>query len=231
MPTSNQDNVSAISRRLAKLREQPLNMSVFDAKLKALLPPDATGEHLQRSLRMRIGTFLSPLRAAAALLILASIAAAYLFLVSAQPVSASPQEMAAIYERAVADQDHTMAVSSIDEARAAIHRKWPKSPDFAAPGNMSVMSCCVHEVGKRQLGCVTFTVDGVPVMLAVADAKEICSPSGEARMISGERYVVASSNQVNMVMRQDNGVWTCLMGRLSIERLAEVAGSTRAERP
>lgn len=213
----------AISRRLAKLREQPISTSVLDARLKSILPPGATdGEPAPR---MRFWTRRSVLSAVAAMLVAALTVLSAFTILAPRPVFASPQEMAVIHESAVMMQGHTMSVSTIEDARAALRRQWPGSSMISAPDDMPVMSCCVHEIGKRQMGCVTFEVDDVPVTMAVADAREIRSPHGNKRVIGDTEYVVGSADGVNMVMSQRDGVWTCVMGRLPLERLANVAAS------
>lgn len=217
----------AIGRRLAKLRERPISTSVFDARLRSMLPVGASQSEVDLPDRWRLSLLLSPMRAAAALLLIALTVAAAIWVFSPNPVLASPQEMAEIHDIAVAQQGHSMSVSTIEEARAALRRQWPNSPQITAPDDLQVLSCCVHEIGKRQMGCVTFEVDGVPVTMAVADAKQVRSPHGEQRIIDGVPYVVGSANGVNMVMSKRGGVWTCVMGRFPLERLAQIAGSFR----
>ena len=89
------------------------------------------------------------------------------------------------------------------------------------------MHCCVHEIGRKQMACLTFSVDQQPITLAMASSRDIRSPHGEARTINGREYRIDSSDGVNMVMSEVDGTWMCLMGRLPIERLVELADAIR----
>lgn len=212
----------AVARRLAKLRSRPMDMAAFDAKLKAALPAKRASPE-----RMFLWPILTPMRAVAASL-LVGVTLFFAFVVlTPQPAMATPQRLAAIYEDAVGGRSHATNVTSIEEARATLRRKWPESPVVPDVSDMQLMHCCVHEIGRKQMACLTFSVDAQPITLAMASSRDIRSPHGEARTINGRDYRIDSSDGVNMVMSEVDGTWMCLMGRLPIERLVELADSIR----
>jgi hypothetical protein len=209
----------AVSERLAELRARPIDSAAFDAKFKALVPPPAS-DSPQRSRWM-----IWPARAVAACALVGLVSLAFIAFLS-QPVMATPVRMAQVYEETVAGRGHTTPVRTIDEARAVLRGQWTESPLVPETvDDMQVMSCCVHEVGRQRMACVTFTVDDSLVTMAMAPSKEIKTPGGETRVVGDRRYVVHSENGVNMAMSEQHGTWVCVMGRLPIDRLIEIARS------
>jgi hypothetical protein len=213
----------AVARRLSKLRSMPMDTAAFDAKLRAALP--AAGSSSER--RLLMWPVSTPLRAVAASLILGLTLFFMFVLMSPRPALATPQRMAEIYQSAIDGRSHSTKVTSIEEARAALHRKWPESPVVPDVNNMQLMHCCVHEIGRKQMACLTFEVGDAKVTLAIAPSRDIRSPHGESRVINGREYLVGTSDGVNMVMSESDDTWMCLMGELPIERLAELANSIR----
>ncbi|HRK30636.1 MAG TPA: hypothetical protein PLD59_06110 [Tepidisphaeraceae bacterium] len=213
----------AISKRLAKLRSRPVDLSTFDARLKAALPPstDSSRPHVL------LWPFVSPLRAVAASLVVGALLAAVVLLSSSSPALATPQRMADIYNSAVDRKNHPTTVSTANEAREVLRRKWPDAPVVPEVQDLQLMHCCVHEIGRKQMACVTFLVEEQPVTLAFASSRDVRSPHGETKVIDGQSFVVGSADGVNMVMSERGGTWMCLMGKLSVERLSEIARTIR----
>lgn len=203
----------AVSRRLRRLASMPVDTSRLDAALRRALPGAPA--------RLRV----TPLRAlAAALLLGVALGLAFAGFGSGAAL-ASAERLADIHRSAVAGNERTTPVASIAEARAALRRKWPDTPELPELPEHRAISCCVHEIGRRQMACITFEIDGVPVTLALAGARDIRMPHGESRRIDGAEYIVGESGGIHMVMQRRGSTWLCLMGRLSTERLAEVARS------
>jgi hypothetical protein len=167
------------------------------------------------------------LRAVAASLVVGVLLAAIVLMISSSPALATPQRMAAIYNSAVDGKNHPTTVATANEAREVLRRKWPDAPVVPEVQDLQLMHCCVHEIGRKQMACVTFLVEEQPVTLAFASARDVRSPHGETKVIDGESFVVGSADGVNMVMSERGGTWMCLMGRLSVERLSEVARTIR----
>jgi hypothetical protein len=240
----------AVQRRLAKLSARPMDTAAFDAALRRRLAEEASaglaptltlaGTDREPTRPATVPAWsnpftkvFSPLRAVAATLLmsLALVAGIVAWSASAGPAVASPQRLAEVHNDAVAGRGLSSVVHSIDEARAALQRKWPGTPELPEPRDLEVMSCCVHEIGRRQMACVTFRIDETPVTLAVASRRDIRSPHGQARDIAGRRYLVGSADGINMVMSEHEGTWMCLMGRLPMERLAEIVEELRVSTP
>ena len=120
---------------------------------------------------------------------------------------------------------HVTIVDSVRAANAALGHKCPGLPAVPELPKDHVMSCCVHDLGHKKLACVAIDVDGVPVSLAVADAADVKMPPCEALMIGGVAYHVQSQDGINMVMTERSGRWVCLMGKVPVNRLAELAKS------
>lgn len=217
----------SVARRLARLRDRPLEMSAFEARIKAAIPPPAThskeAEDEEQG-RWIVFQMFSPFRAVAAALLLAITAYLAFLAFNPQPVLAHPERLASIYEEAVERHGHgAVSVSSLAEAKAALKASWEDVPALPDAANaMQLMSCCVHEIGKKRMACVTFEVDNAPVTLALAPSKDIRCPVGEIRVVNGNRYVLGSSNGVNMAMVERDGKWSCVMGKLPQEKLIDV---------
>lgn len=221
-PDHHEEEVTrAVSQRLAKLRTRPLDLTAFDSRLKSALPKSSGGA------RVLIWPFASPMRALAASFIVGAVIAAIVLLTSSTPALATPQRMAEIYNSAVDRKNHPTTVSTADEARDVLRRKWPDAPVIPEVKDLQLMHCCVHEIGRKQMACVTFLVEEQPVTLAFASARDVRSPHGETKIIDGQPFVVGSADGINMVMSEQSGTWMCLMGRLPIERLSEIARAIR----
>jgi hypothetical protein len=120
-------------------------------------------------------------------------------------------------------RSHTMKVSSIEAAGAALSRQWPKAPNLPDMPDDHVMACCVHEVGRKKMACVSLLVDNVQITMAVADSADVKVPRGTTMVRDGVTYHIESAKGVNMAMTERGGRWVCLMGRLPVDRLVELA--------
>jgi hypothetical protein len=96
-------------------------------------------------------------------------------------------------------------------------------PTGATQPQAHVMACCIKSVQNKRVACVLLKSDGVPVTMAVADAKDVRSPKSLVVVHSGTRYHVQSSGSLNMVMSEREGRWVCLIAELPAERLMGLA--------
>ncbi len=212
---------AAISRRLAKLRSIPVDTSNLEHHIEAVVGRP----------HRRIGwqmSWLRPMRAIAASFLVMGLIAALVIASSSGPVLASAATMAQVHEDVLSGHMATTPVGSIQAANTVLAAKLPggpKMPDM--PQQDQVMSCCVHEVGRKKMACVAMLVDGVRVTVAVADAADVKMPMCPAVKIAGVDYHTQSHGGVSMAMTERNGRWVCVMGKLSVERLAEVAATMR----
>jgi hypothetical protein len=212
----------AVARRLARLRSSPMEAVEFDARLTASLQAAGRSSGL-----LRLWPMLTPVRAVAAVFLVGLTLLFAFVVLNPRPALATPQRLAAIYADAVGGNAHSTKVTTIEEARAALRRKWPDSPIVPDVSDMQLMHCCVHEVGRKQMACITFEVDQQPVTLAIASSSDIRAPHGNVQTIHGRDYRVGSAGGVNMVMSERDGSWMCVMGRLPLERLAELSDEIR----
>lgn len=211
-----------VARRLAKLRSTTVDTTAFDTKLREALSVERSPNY--RLIRWPV---LTPIRAVAASFLVVTTLSLVFIILTSRPAVATPQKLAAIFENAVSGQPYTTKVSSIQEAQAVMRRKWPESPILPDVSDMQLMQCCVHQIGRKKMACLTFYVDQQPITLAMASVHDIRSPYGEVRTVNGQEYRIGSAEGVNMVMSEVDGTWMCLMGRLPIERLITLINEIR----
>jgi hypothetical protein len=208
----------ATSARLSKLRTMPVETAGLRRAVEAAVPPPVT------PLR---AVWLRPMRAVAASLVVIGALAAVILFWSAQPVLASPQQLAALHDHNISGSSHATPVTSLDAARGVLSRQWPGAPGLPMVEQGQVTSCCVHHLGRKKVACVCLHVDGTPVSLVVGDADDLDAPGSTTVTKNGVTYQVHSSGGVNMLMAEHAGRWVCIMGRLPAERLAALAGDLR----
>lgn len=212
----------ATSRRLAQLRDVPVDTDRLLRMIEAEIPRESAAP------RRKWLTWLSPIRAAAASLLVFTLIAALVISSSSGPVLASADQLAQIHQEVLAaDGSHVRPVTSIADANAGFSAEWPGAPMVPELPNKHARSCCIHRMGQKRMACVMFEVDGVPVTMAVAAAADVKLPAGETRDIGGVTYHVQSHEGINMIMTERGGRWVCLMGEVPINRLVELAPSLR----
>jgi len=224
MKTTHSDNLGELDQptadRLARLASFPVDTSKLAATLRQQIPA------LQAAQPRRL--WLRPMRIAAAILVVIAGIIAAMMLFPGGPALASPDALAYVHEQMVSGQSHGVRkVTSIDAAAAALAEDWPQRPALPDMPDHNVMACSVHEVGRKKMACIALMVNEVPVTMAVADSADIKTPQGTILVRDGITYRVQSSGGVNMAMTERNGRWICLMGRLSVDQLVELAGKLR----
>ena len=217
---------AATARRLSALRTVPVDMSRLTRAIESEVPKPTTAS-MRHASPARRPIWLSPLRAAAASLLVFGAIAALIIASSSGPALASTDRLLAVHEAVLSGKDHAVPVRSIEGANDALSRHWPDAPALPSVRHDEVMSCCVHRVGRQKVACAAMKIDGVAVSMAVADASDIKMPEGEKIQRDGATYHVQSTKGVNMAMTERNGRWACLMGSLPVERLVEVLETLR----
>ena len=218
----------ATSARLAKLRSMPVDTSRLQRALAADIPwprkQPAAGE---RSRLLRLGWWLQPLRAAAASFVLLAIIAAALIASAGGPALASASQMARMHEDLVSGRTPVMQVGSIEAANRMLSGQWPDGPTVPEAPQSHVMACCMKSVKDKKVACVLLKSEGEPVTLTVANATDMRLPKSPTEVRNGVTYNVQSADQLNMVMAERNGRWVCLIGRLPVDRLIELAAELK----
>jgi hypothetical protein len=219
----------ATSRRLGRLRTMPVETGRLDQMLRAAVPAVVGVDEAASSSRWSIGYFLRPMRAVAASLILIAGIAALLLVNSSGAALASTEQMARMHEDLVSGRVPVTEVKSLEEAgqmlggKGAAVPSLPSMPTGATQPQAHVMACCIKSVQNKRVACVLLKSEGVPVTMAVADAKDVRSPKSPVVVHSGTRYHVQSSGSLNMVMTEREGRWVCLIAELPAERLMGLA--------
>ncbi|MGE5609238.1 MAG: hypothetical protein ACM359_08285 [Bacillota bacterium] len=220
MNTPDSDHLGELDRatthRLSRLASFPVDTSKLAATLRQQIPAPQAEQPRHMWLR--------PMRIAAAILVLIGGIIAALIFSSGGPALASPDVLAHVHEEMIAGQSHGVRkVTSIDAAAAALSEEWPQRPALPDMPEDHVMSCCVHEVGRKKMACIALMVNEIPITMAVADSSDIKTPEGTVLVRDGITYRVQSSGGVNMAMTERNGRWICLMGRLPVEQLIQLS--------
>ena len=205
----------ATAARLARLRTMPVDTSRLDASLRGVIPAPR---------RQRAGVIWGrPLRAAAAMLVTFGVVAAILLSSSGGPALASAAQMAQMHDDLVSGKTPVMRVGSVDEANRALNAQWPGSPGIPSMPADHVMACCMKSVKNKKVACVLLRTETEPVTMTVANASDMKMPTSPTQVRDGITYHVQSFNDLNMVMTERNDRWICLIGRLPVGKLMDLA--------
>lgn len=204
----------AVSRRLARLGGMPVDTGGLDRMLLAKLPPNP-----QSTLRL----WIRPLRAVAAVLVVALAIAGVLVFSGGGPVQASPSMMAQMHRDLVAERVAVMKVDSIDEAGQMLARHLQGDPNLPQAPDAHVMACCMREVKDKKVACVLLRSDNVPVTLTIARAADMKLPRSPTVVRNGLKYHVEKIEELTMVMTEREGRWICLVSELSADALIQIA--------
>ncbi|MDB5326890.1 MAG: hypothetical protein JWM57_2459 [Phycisphaerales bacterium] len=211
---------AAVSQRLRRLAEMPLDTSRLERAIETALASD-------RANRFRISYWLKPMRAVAASLALMAVLATLLVTASGGPVLASAAEMAKFHDDLVRGNVQVMQVDSLQAADKAIAAQWAQSPQLPGVPQEHAMACCMRSVKNKKVACVLLKNDGQPVTMTVANAADMQLPQSAVQTRAGIQYHVQSVGDVNMVMTEREGRWVCLVARLSVDRLMDLASNLR----
>lgn len=210
----------ATARRLAKLREMPVDTSRLDRLIESRIPPP----HAVPDVVFR----LRPLRAAAAAVALLAIVGAMIWSLSGGAAQASPQVLAQFHEELVSGKIPAIRVDSIAQANQALAEQWKQAVQIPEIPSEHVIFCCMRQIQDKRVACVLLRGMGdVPVTMAVAKARDMKMSGGEIRAYKGLLFHIYSSGRLNMAMTERDGRWICLISQLPVENLMEIAGEIR----
>jgi hypothetical protein len=196
-----------------------LNDSALSAN-RDQLSPNENKKHANSSVRAL--RFWRPWAAVAAGLVLVAIVGMALL----QGRAAQASEMVQLHRDIVSGKVHTMPVESVAEVNEAFAAFGKNGVKIEAP-QMAVMSCCMQQVGSRQVYCVLLKEEGVPVTLTIADAGAVEAAKSPAVMHKGVEYHVEAAGDLTMVTTERGGRRVCLIGALAAERLMGLAEGLR----
>jgi hypothetical protein len=213
MENENEDRQeSALTSRLAKLGNVPVDTSRLERALASKLPPP-TG-HVRRRLWKPF------LAIAASVLLTAALAFP---LLQGREVQASPVMMAQMYHDMVDGRVPTMHATSLEEANHAIAALSGNFPTLPQPPASHMMACCMRNVGNKKVACILLDNAGTPVTMVVANASDMQSPTSPLLLKDGVTYHVQTTGNLNMVMTERDHRWICLISELSLDKLVELA--------
>ena len=216
----------ALSDRLRKLRSMPVELGNLQRFVEKEIGPPPGAER-RREPRTVSWWQRGATRAAAASLLIGTLVLALVLNGSSGPVLASAERLAEIHGEVEPGGGHAAHVDSIPAANRALAKEKPGAPLLPEIQTSRVMNCCVHSLGRKTLSCASVEADGSRVTIAAADAKDVTIPKGETVEVSGVTYHVQRHGDLNMVMMSREGRWVCLMGKAPVEKLIEMARSTR----
>jgi hypothetical protein len=164
---------------------------------------------------------------AAAVLLLIGLTALLLG-TSGEPVLASTEQMVQFHNDLVSGRIAAVQVDSMQAANKVLAAQWASSPRMPNVPNDHVMACCMRSVKNRKMACVLLRLDGQPgepVTMTVANASDMKSPASPIISRNGIYYHVTAVGHLNMVMTRRDGRWICLIARLPVDRLMDLASS------
>jgi hypothetical protein len=194
----------------------PVDTRTLDTRLAALLPARPRAMPTRRA-------GLRPLRAVAALLLVAGLVGALLYTLSSAPAQASVADMARMHEDLVSGKTPVVQVDSIEAANRELTRQWPGSPALPNVPQQHVMACCMKSVKNKRVACVLLKSQETPVTLTVANASDIKRPDTPGVEHGGVTYHVQSTGKLNMITTRRNDRWICLIAELPADQLMDLA--------
>lgn len=225
------DNLSpldaATARRLARLGEQPVDVSDLQRRLEQQLaaPPAAATTPATFPLWRR---WLSPGLGLAASILLALVV---LFAVvePAPPVHATPVvQLTQLHHDLLEGRIPVTPVESIEQANTWIAQQSTSAP--ALPQHMDharVQSCCLANVQGDVVAIAVVRHGTTPITLVVADAPDFAHRMGRIIDRDGQEMFAHAVGGVQMVMTRAGDRWLCVMGDVNADTLADLAADVR----
>lgn len=207
----------AVSKRLAKLAGIPVDSTQLRRRLRTqlgLAKPDSRRSAARRWWRP-LGTI------AAAIVVFGLVG--WVFVSGGTPAIAAPSDLARIYQDVVTGEVHRHMVTDIDEVNRQIRAQWAQAPQIPRPQSGDINSCCLHQVKGVTVACVMMEYRGEPVTLVVAFGRELSSADGKSIVRGGRTFTAHEQDGLQMVMTHEDQRWLCVMGKLPIEQLIDLA--------
>jgi len=196
-----------------------MDLSRLDAAILGKIPKSSSGNVI------KVRGWLRPMRAAAAIIVITAVAAGLLMVASGGPVVALPSDMAKFHDDMVSGRTPVTPVDSVAAADEALKLQWEQSPKIPNIPTEHTMACCMRSVKNRKVCCVLLKGADQPVTLTVANASDMKCPNLPMVTRNGNEYCVQSFGQLNMVMTRRQGRCVCLIAKLPVERLMDLAST------
>jgi hypothetical protein len=205
----------ATAALLTRLGTMPVNTTRLDRMIQAAIP---------RPVAIRPVLWMGPQRFAIAACLMAAIGLAALLIgTSGGPVMASTAEMAQFHDDLVSGRVPSTHVDSMQAANLALAAQWARSPQVPNIPSAHVMACCMRSLKNKKMDCVLLEGDGQPVTMVVANGSDMQMPASTVVARGGVEYHIDSTGALNMVMTQRHGRLVCLIAKLPVDRLMDLA--------
>lgn len=203
----------ATAQRCSRLRTMPVDTSRLEKLLAGEIPRPAA-EHALR---------ISPqiFRMALAAVVLIGFALAAVMFGRGGEALAAPAQMAQVHYDLIAGKMPAQQVGSMEDLNKFVSAEAPTLPSIPTVPSQHLMTCCLHQVKDRKVAFVLLQQDGVPVTLAVGRDTDLKMPKNS----NGDH--VTSYEKLNMVMREQNGRFMCVIGEAPAEKLASLLDSLK----
>ena len=212
---------AATSARLVKLAALPVDTSGLEAVIQR-----EVGARANRA--TPLWYWLSPLRAAAALLVLGLVIAATILATGGGEARASAAQMAQWHRDMVAERVPVMKVSSMAEASTTLASMGAVGmPTLGQVPEAHAMACCMRDIQNKRVAVVLLKDAAGPVTLSVARAEDMKVPRTRPITRDGVKYYIEQFEDLRMVTTERDGRWVCLIGAVSSDTLIDLAGSLR----
>jgi hypothetical protein len=213
----------AVARRLARLREAPVELSRLKAGLAAAL---AGRSSARRRANWQIGAFV------AAAAIGMAVGIAILLALASRPHTLSVAELTQLSAENGPLAMNAMPAASIDEAARMIRTQWATALSFTGV-NPTVRACCFREICGRQLACMSLRGERGGLTLAVCRTSQLDVPAWDQRTVNGVRcgcYTAPTgSNGINVVARKENGLLILALGRQDVNVLLNTVANVQLQ--
>lgn len=217
----------AITRRLSRLAQIPIDTERLDRTMSLIIPKDRTSlcRRWIRSVFPPTASLWTAAIAFAGLLLV--VVTMTRTLLPARPTLLSPSEIAEVHGDMVAEKIPTFRTKSVEEANraiAAMAGDFPLLPDLPAA---QAITCCLRTINGKPFACLLLNVDGLQVALMVTPKADVALPRGPLIYYDGRRYHVEAVGKLNMVMTEQSGRWVCLVAESTQDKLLEIAAQLR----
>jgi hypothetical protein len=216
----------ATRRRLSRLASKPVDTTRLEARLrKAIQSQPSPPAALAPPAALR---WWRPVSRIAAVVAVVGLIGLLLVPIGNGPAVASTTDLARVHREVTSGDRGLVPAANFDEASDVIQRLWPGAPELPEPTVGQVTASCLHSVANHSVACLKLAFKGQPITMVVGHSREVVC-STEHRRVSRENqdYLVHDRDGVQMVMVSRQGRWVCLMGRLSIDELIEIADGLR----
>lgn len=226
--TEHQDQLDrATQDRLAQLASMPVDVSRLEKKMAQAMPPKPESKPVPRGTRA-IGWY----RVAAVFVLFAGVAAASyyaLFGVAPQDAVARTMTVAELHEQLVNAPPAAYLAHSTGQAQSLINAQLAGELRPPMVGGTRVESCCLVEGDFPLRAALVIKRPDATATIIIAQGDDFAHPMNPIEHPSGVQLQGHTHAGLPMVMRNEGGLWMCVMGQAENKVLADIAASLTLE--